>query len=346
MAPPDLSTVRPPNTRPVRPTPVLCTRSPTPVTVLVAARHAAPATCTPRDKQTRFSERNKGKRKTKQNYPKFEFKPHQVNDSSQSNQVTVHLVPQSTKNPIPVGGRSRTSPTAIYSTTLRTANTTWWSRSDGEILLVWRVVRYDASTTGRLDLVIDDFKLFRPYGHGELPRWVRVEKLASDGDHALFVSESSLFATVYEEPNPSRWAVPDLADVHLLYHLKDGQHHLVESIGRVNPTRLASGSVRCKHNRPVGPRHRRLQALPAGWTWRTAALGQGGEAHRRRRPGPVRERVVVVRRARVGDVWGAGATASTICPEDEVLRHLSDLEEHKLLFERRFMGAHYTVVLT
>jgi hypothetical protein len=35
--------------------------------VLVATRHAAPATCTPRDKQTRFSERNKGKIKTKQN---------------------------------------------------------------------------------------------------------------------------------------------------------------------------------------------------------------------------------------------------------------------------------------
>jgi hypothetical protein len=41
--------------------------------VLVAAHHAAPATCTPRDKQTRFSERNKDKRKAKQNYPGFEF---------------------------------------------------------------------------------------------------------------------------------------------------------------------------------------------------------------------------------------------------------------------------------
>jgi hypothetical protein len=30
----------------------------------------------------------------KQNYPGFKFKPHQVNDSSQSNQVTVHLVSQ------------------------------------------------------------------------------------------------------------------------------------------------------------------------------------------------------------------------------------------------------------
>jgi hypothetical protein len=85
MAPPDLSTARPPSTRPVRSSPVLCTRSPTPATVLVAARHAAPATCTTRDKQTRFSERNKGKRKTKQNYPEFEFKHRQVNDSSHSN---------------------------------------------------------------------------------------------------------------------------------------------------------------------------------------------------------------------------------------------------------------------
>jgi hypothetical protein len=91
---PDLSTAWPPSTRPVRPSPVLCTRSPTPATVLVAARHASPATCTPRDKQTRFSERNKGKRKTKQNYLGFEFKPRQVNDSSQSNQETDHLVSQ------------------------------------------------------------------------------------------------------------------------------------------------------------------------------------------------------------------------------------------------------------
>jgi hypothetical protein len=52
MAPPDLSITRPPSTRPMRPSPVLCTRSPTPATILVAARHAAPATCTPQDKQT------------------------------------------------------------------------------------------------------------------------------------------------------------------------------------------------------------------------------------------------------------------------------------------------------
>jgi hypothetical protein len=35
---------------------------------------------------------NKGKRKTKQNYPGFKFKHRQVNDSSQSNQETNHLV--------------------------------------------------------------------------------------------------------------------------------------------------------------------------------------------------------------------------------------------------------------
>jgi hypothetical protein len=98
MAPPDLSTARPPSTRPVQPPPILCSRSPTHTTVLIATHHAAPATCTPRDKQTRFSERNKDKRKTKQNYPGFEFKPRQVNDSSQTNQVTVHLVSQ---NPWP-----------------------------------------------------------------------------------------------------------------------------------------------------------------------------------------------------------------------------------------------------
>jgi hypothetical protein len=93
MMPPDLSTVRPPSTRPVRPSLVLYTRSPIPATVLIAARHAAPATHTPRDKQTRFSKWNKDK-KIKQNYPGFEFKPRQVNDSSQSNQGTDHLISQ------------------------------------------------------------------------------------------------------------------------------------------------------------------------------------------------------------------------------------------------------------
>jgi hypothetical protein len=65
MVSPDLSTARPPSTRLVRPSPVLCTGSPTPAAVLVTACHVAPATCTPQDKQTQFSKRNKGKRKTK-----------------------------------------------------------------------------------------------------------------------------------------------------------------------------------------------------------------------------------------------------------------------------------------
>jgi hypothetical protein len=80
----------------VRPSPVLCTRSPTRATVHVAARHVASVSCTPRDKQTRFSERTRGKEKQKQKQKhlgfEFEFKPCHVNDSSQSNQVTVHLV--------------------------------------------------------------------------------------------------------------------------------------------------------------------------------------------------------------------------------------------------------------
>jgi hypothetical protein len=65
-APPDISTTRPPSIRPVWPSPVLYTRSPTLATVLVAARHAAPTTCTPQDKQTRFSNETKiNKDKTK-----------------------------------------------------------------------------------------------------------------------------------------------------------------------------------------------------------------------------------------------------------------------------------------
>jgi hypothetical protein len=62
---------------------------------LVTAHHAAPTTCTPRDKQTQFSERNKDKRKTKRNYPGFQFNHRQVNDSSQSNQGIDHLIFQS-----------------------------------------------------------------------------------------------------------------------------------------------------------------------------------------------------------------------------------------------------------
>jgi hypothetical protein len=57
---PDLPIIRPLSTRPVRPSLFLCTRSPTPVTILVTAYHAAPANSTLRDKQTRFSTWNKG----------------------------------------------------------------------------------------------------------------------------------------------------------------------------------------------------------------------------------------------------------------------------------------------
>jgi hypothetical protein len=48
----------------VQPSPVLYTRSPTLAMILVAARHAAPATCTTCVKQKRFSTRNKDKGKT------------------------------------------------------------------------------------------------------------------------------------------------------------------------------------------------------------------------------------------------------------------------------------------
>jgi hypothetical protein len=48
---------------------VLCTRSPTPATVIVDARHAAPTTCTQRDKQTRFSNETKVKEKQNKTIP-------------------------------------------------------------------------------------------------------------------------------------------------------------------------------------------------------------------------------------------------------------------------------------
>jgi hypothetical protein len=109
-APPNLSISRPPSTRPVQPSSVLCTRSPTPTMILVVSRHATPATCTPRDKQTRFSKRNKDKRKIKQNCPGFEFKPRQANDSSQSNQGMDHLVSQSVLSSIRYSSRFATLP--------------------------------------------------------------------------------------------------------------------------------------------------------------------------------------------------------------------------------------------
>jgi hypothetical protein len=93
--PPDLLIAWPPSTQPVWPSLILCIRSPTPATILVATHHAAPVTCTPWDKQTWFSKRNKDKRKIKRDYLEFKFKPRQVNDSSQSNQETGDLVSHS-----------------------------------------------------------------------------------------------------------------------------------------------------------------------------------------------------------------------------------------------------------
>jgi hypothetical protein len=90
---PDLLIARPPSTQPVRPTPILCIKSTTPAMILIVAHHVAPATCTPLDKQTRFFKRNRDKGKTTK-MPRFEFKHRQVNDSSQSNQETDHLVSQ------------------------------------------------------------------------------------------------------------------------------------------------------------------------------------------------------------------------------------------------------------
>jgi hypothetical protein len=70
---PDFSIVRPLSTQPVRLSLVLYTMSPTPAMIFIAARHATPVTCTPRE---------------------FKFKPRQVNYSSQLNQGTDHLVSQ------------------------------------------------------------------------------------------------------------------------------------------------------------------------------------------------------------------------------------------------------------
>jgi hypothetical protein len=68
-ASPNLLIIRLPSTRPVRPSPVLCTRSTTPATILVVAHPATPATCTPRDKQTRFFKQNKDKSKINETVP-------------------------------------------------------------------------------------------------------------------------------------------------------------------------------------------------------------------------------------------------------------------------------------
>jgi hypothetical protein len=56
---PDLLIIRTPSTQPVRLSLILYTMSLIPVMILVADRYATPVTCTPRDKQTWFSKRNK-----------------------------------------------------------------------------------------------------------------------------------------------------------------------------------------------------------------------------------------------------------------------------------------------
>jgi hypothetical protein len=61
---------------------VLCTKSPTPISILIATRHAAPVTYTSRDKQTRFSTQ-KDSRLEPPEFSGFKFKPRQVNYSSQ-----------------------------------------------------------------------------------------------------------------------------------------------------------------------------------------------------------------------------------------------------------------------
>jgi hypothetical protein len=68
------------------PSPVLCTRSPTPATVRSNAHH----------KKRKRDSPNETKIKIKQlKCPGFKFKSRQVNDSSQSNQGTDHLIYQS-----------------------------------------------------------------------------------------------------------------------------------------------------------------------------------------------------------------------------------------------------------
>jgi hypothetical protein len=63
-APSDLLITRPPSTWHVWPSSVLCIRSPTPATMLIAAHHAALIICTPWDKQTWFFKWIKDKDKT------------------------------------------------------------------------------------------------------------------------------------------------------------------------------------------------------------------------------------------------------------------------------------------
>jgi hypothetical protein len=59
--------------------------------IFIIVRYVAPVTYTPRDKQKRFFTQIKIKVKPSKSL-QFKFKPWQVNDSSQSNQGTDHLI--------------------------------------------------------------------------------------------------------------------------------------------------------------------------------------------------------------------------------------------------------------
>jgi hypothetical protein len=88
----------------MRPSSVLCTRSPTPAIVLITAHHAAPVPAHHETSKHDSPNKTKVKEKIKQNYPGFEFKSRQVNDSSQSKQEIDHLVSQKSRA-IPLLGK-------------------------------------------------------------------------------------------------------------------------------------------------------------------------------------------------------------------------------------------------
>jgi hypothetical protein len=92
-ASPEISIVWPPSSWPMWPSPVLCIRSPTPSrsSLLPTIQHMPPA----HHETSKRDSPNDTKIKVKPKCPGFEFKPHQVNDLSQSNQGTDPLVSQS-----------------------------------------------------------------------------------------------------------------------------------------------------------------------------------------------------------------------------------------------------------
>jgi hypothetical protein len=78
----------------VRPFAVLCNRSPTPAMIL--SLHVMPHLPPAHHETSKHDSPMKQRIKVKQlKCPEFEFKPHQVNDSSQSNQGIDHLVSHS-----------------------------------------------------------------------------------------------------------------------------------------------------------------------------------------------------------------------------------------------------------